>query len=144
MTRLLANTKITKLMDRDDRSDPEVQELRAKNIKVLSKRHLEAYLLDDSIIQALCVSTGHEDKYEECIKKKHEALQKCANQGKPTDDIKSARGEIYVSLKQVLGLRQCGNTADAFLRDTMAPLIKPHTEIYKQLEREIFGGETNA
>ena len=62
---------------------------------------------------------------------------------KPDDDIKSARGEIYNGLKQVLGLTQCGNSADSFLRDTMAPLITPDTEIYKQLEQEIFGEQNS-
>ena len=53
--------------------------------------------------------------------------------------MKSARGDIYTSLKKILGLTQCGNRPDPFLRDTMAPLITPDMEIYKQLERDIFG-----
>jgi hypothetical protein len=81
--------------------------------------------------------------YDECIKKKNDAMQNSILQKKPDDDIKSARGEIYNGLKQVLGLTQCGNNADSFLRDTMAPLITPDTEIYKQLEQEIFGEQNS-
>lgn len=57
----------------------------------------------------------------------------------PIDDIKSASGMIYTYLKQILSLAKCGNTKDAFLRDTMAPLITSETQIYKDLEKEIFG-----
>lgn len=41
------NSKIVRLIDRDDRSAQEIQDLRSRGIKVLSLRHIEAYLLDD-------------------------------------------------------------------------------------------------
>ena len=73
------------------------------------------------------------------VKSKQEALNHGVAQGKALDDVKSARGEIYSSLKRILSLTRCGNTADAFLRDTMAPLITPDTSIYRKLEDDIFG-----
>lgn len=138
MSKLLGNTEVIKIVDRDERSNTEVAELLQKGIKTLSKRHLESYLLDDTIIEKLCISKGQPGKYNECLMKKSAALTNVVSQGKPQDDIKSARGEIYVALKQTLCLSQCGNNADAFLRDTMAPLITPDTGIYKLLENEIF------
>lgn len=138
MTKLLASTKVIKIVDRDDRSDQEVEELEKKGIKTLSGRHLETYLLDDSVIKKLCQVNNKDDKYEECIIRKKEAIDRIVSQGKPADDIKSARGEIYLALKQILGLSRCGNTADSFLRDTMAPLITAEMDIYKKLESEIF------
>ena len=36
-----------------------------------------------------------------------------------------------------MSLAQCGNTADAFIRNNLAPLITPDTEIYKVLEVDI-------
>lgn len=135
---LLSKTKIIKLVDRDDRTDSEVEDLLKKNIKVLSKRHLESYLLDDSIIKKLCIKNNMEDKIEECLSKKQDAIQRLRSQGKPLDDIKSARGEIYNSLKRILNLIRTGSNADYFIRDTMAPLVTPDTEIYKMLERDIF------
>jgi predicted ATPase len=139
MSKLLGNTEVIKIVDRDERSNTEVAELLQKGIKTLSKRHLESYLLDDSIIEKLCISKGQLGNYNQCLIKKNAALANVVSQGKPHDDIKSARGEIYNALKQTLGLSRCGNNADAFLRDTMAPLITPETGIYQQLENEIFG-----
>src|SRR5699024_4335173 len=55
---LLKGTKVIKIVDRDDRSDIEVSELMAKGIRVLKKRNIESYLLDDSVIKKLCESVG--------------------------------------------------------------------------------------
>lgn len=141
---LLKNIKIIKLIDRDDSSEEERLELQEENVRVLSKRHLEAYLLDNSIIKRLCEKGGKPQKYEKCLEKKRAALNTISSQGKPIDDIKSAKGLIYNDLKKILCLQQCGNTADTFLTYTMAPLITPDTEIYKQLERDIFGAPQTA
>jgi predicted ATPase len=145
LTRLLNNTEIIKVVDRDDRSKTEIAELNVKGIRVLSRRNLESYLLDDSIISLLCNMCGVPEKSDECLAAKQTAINNSIKQNHAPDDIKSARGEIYNAIKRILGLTQCGNNADAFIRDTMAPLIKPETEIYKQLEREIFrnGNQTN-
>ena len=136
---LLKETKIIKVIDRDDRSNQEVDELKSNRISVLSKRNLESYLLDDSVIEKLCISVGKSDKVDECLQKKQEALSSSIKRENAPDDLKSARGDIYTSLKKILGLTQCGNRPDPFLRDTMAPLITPDMEVYKQLERDIFG-----
>lgn len=136
---LLKETKIIKVIDRDDRSNQEVDELKSNRISVLSKRNLESYLLDDSVIEKLCISVGKSDKIDECLQKKQEALSSSIKRENAPDDLKSARGDIYTSLKKILGLTQCGNRPDPFLSDTMAPLITPDMEIYKQLERDIFG-----
>lgn len=139
MTILLSSTTVIKVVDRDDRSEQEIAELLQKGIRTLSKRHLEAYLLDDSVIKKLCDIKGAPEKYEECLQKKREAIEHSIARKNPSDDIKSAQGEIFNSLKEILNLTRCGNTADSFLRDTMAPLITPDTEIYKQLEKDVFG-----
>lgn len=140
MSVLLGNSNIIKVVDRDDRSEQEVSDLLAKKIKTLSRRHLEAYLLDDEVIRKLCESLGKSDKFTECIDAKKAAIANSVSQGKPSNDIKSARGEIYLGLKRILCLEYCGNTADAFIRDTIAPLITPDMDVYKELENDIFGG----
>lgn len=136
---LLKNTHVIKIVDRDDRSEQEVSDLEANGIKVLKERNLESYLLDDSVIQKLCKSVGQPEKYNECIKVKEAALQASVSRKNAPDDYKSASGAIYNELKQRLQLTQCGNNADAFIRDTLAPLISPDMDVYKKLDAEIFG-----
>lgn len=136
---LLKDTKIIKIVDRDDRSPKEISDLGDKGIKVLKERNLESYVFDDKIIEKLCESVGKHDEYDECICEKKKALEASKNRGNAPDDYKSARGDIYNALKKRLALTKCGNNSDTFIRDTLAPLITPDTEVYKRLEKEIFG-----
>ena len=141
ITNLLKNVKIIKIIDRDDLSSNEVEELKNEGIKVLTKRNLESYLLDDEVIYQLCKKYGKIDNYNNCIEIKNEEIQKSIARNNPLDDYKSARGSIYTRLKTELQLTQCGNNADAFIRDTLAPLITKDMEVYKLLKAEIFGPE---
>ncbi len=138
ISQVLKNSTIIKIVDRDDKSDEEVEEIKRKGIKVLTKRHIECYLLDDEIITKLCQTHGKEDKIDECLAAKVQAITDSVGRGNPKDDIKSASGKIYTELKRILSLNKCGNTKDAFFRDTIAPLITEETQVYKDLEKEIF------
>lgn len=136
---LLNGVKVIKLIDRDDRSEQEVEELSAKGIRVLSRRNLESYLLDDSVIKKLCESVGKSEEYDACIEAKRKALRTACEKNGAMDDYKYARGIMYVEIKKRLRLTRCGNNADTFIRDTLAPLISPGMEVYKSLEADIFG-----
>lgn len=139
VSNILKASNIIKLVDRDDKSDLEVAELLSKGIKTLVKRHIENYLLDDEIIKKLCIIHGQEDKIETCLTAKQDAIRdSIENRGHPSDDIKSASGKIVNELKKIISLTQCGNNTISFLRDTMTPLITEETEIYKDLEGQIF------
>lgn len=133
------NAVLIILVDRDDMSKEEVAEQKAKGVTVLSRRHIESYLMDDEIIQKLCENTGHADLVEVCKEIKKNAMDASLNRGNPTDDVKSATGEIIKGLKRTLSLSKCGNTNSSFLRDTITPLITSETEVYKQLKCDIFG-----
>lgn len=138
ISEVLKNSDIIKFVDRDDKSEAEVNELNAKGIKVLKRRHIECYLLDDEVIKKLCCIKNKENKIDECINAKKQAITNSVSRGNPSDDIKSASGEIYTELKKILSLTKCGNTKDAFLRDTIAPLVTNETQIFQELEKEIF------
>jgi len=128
-----------KIIDRDDRSEQEMQDLLNKEkVKSLTGRDIESYLLDDEIIRKLCTVNSKDDLIDECLQIKVDAITESQGKGNPSDDIKSASGIIYVNLKRKLGLTGCGNTKDAFLRDTIAPLVTPDTKTYGHLKREIF------
>lgn len=139
ISNVLSNSKKIKLVDRDARTTEEVEELKQKGIKVLSKRHIESYLLDDEILQLLCKKEGKSDKYQEIVDIKKQKLASSISRGNAADDIKSASGEIFVEIKRILQLNRGGNTKDAFYRDILAPLITPETNVYQELKNEIFG-----
>ncbi len=136
--RLFRTMNIIRVVDRDDKSPQEITALTTNGIRVLSKRHLESYLLDDEIIKKLCQVYKHEDLLAEALKIKRDAINNSVGRGKSVDDIKSASGEIMNGLKRLLSLTGCGNNTEAFLRDTMTHLITPDTEVYSQLKSDIF------
>lgn len=130
---------IIKLIDRDDRSLEEIEELKKQSITVLSLRELESYLLEDEIIKKLCLVCDKTEKYGEIVAIKAEALRQSITRGNPTDDLKSATGLFFTETKKALRLTKCGNDTVSFLRDTMVPLITQETNTYKQLRKDIFG-----
>lgn len=135
--KLLPNTKVIALVDRDDKSDDEVSDWEAEGNLVLSLRNLESYLFADDVIEALVIREGKADLLQQALAIKQEAISRSIARNNPSDDLKSAAGEIYVGLKKLLDLKRGGNNTDAFMRDTLAPLIKPPMRTYYDLQGAI-------
>jgi hypothetical protein len=139
MKGLVSGSKIVRLIDRDDRSPEEVAQRATQGIRVLSRRHLESYLFDDEVLTVLCDSLGKADKLQDVLSAKHAAIAESTGRGNPADDIKSASGPIYVKTKQILQIVSGGNDPKAFMRDTLAPLLRPGMKSYSALRTDIFG-----
>ena len=139
LTQLAPAVQIWKVFDLDDRHVDEVAKLKLEGIQVLERRDIESYLWDDEVIQALCDQKVQASKAEIITKEKERLLAQLAQQGKPSDDIKSITGELYNFCKRELTLVQCGNDAEAFACLTLAPLIQPGLAVYEELERIVLG-----
>ena len=134
----ISKTKVYKMIDRDDLSDGEIKQYEQQdNIIILSKRHLESYLLDDEIIKLFCSSkNANNEIVNDILNTKEKILQEShTNCEKPLDDLKSSKGKIYNMIKEKLPLTQHGSNADAFMKEYLAPLINDNTQIYKDLEQ---------
>jgi len=132
------NTQVMALIDRDDRTDKDVDQLRSEGVRVLSLRQLEAYLYDDEILTTLCIVEGKAELVAQVLEAKRAALATISAQGKPSDDLKSARGIIFNDLKRILDLRGRGNDADSFALQNLVPLIVEGAQTYERLRRDIF------
>jgi predicted ATPase len=135
--RILPTARILALADRDDKSATEVAEWEARGDLVLPERNLEAYLFADDVIEALATREGKQDLLPGALKIRDEAIASSVARGNRPDDLKSAAGETYNKLKQLLTLQQPGNNCDAFMRDTLAPLIGPGMRTYENLKMAI-------
>ena len=129
---LASGVDVVGLIDGDDNSLQQIEEFRQKNVRVLSYRNLETCLFDDEVLRLLASSTGNDDKANELITKKNEIVS--ANSEAVPDDLKPASGEIYNACKSMLRLAKTGNNSRAFMRDTLAPLVKPGTTVYKKTQ----------
>ncbi len=139
---LIDGLEVVRLIDRDDRTEGKIAELRCDGIRVLSKRNLESYLFDDEVLRAFAESVGKADKAQELLTRKESI--RTARTGNAQDDLKPASGQIYVACKEILGLTQHGNTTEEFMQETLAPLIKPGLSVYDELKRDIFGVQTDS
>ncbi len=137
---LAKGVNVFRVVDRDDRNEEEILDFAQKGIRVLSRRHIESYLFDDEILILLCQNTGKLNLTREIFDAKKEAIENSIQQrNNPQDDIKSASGEIYNSIKRILHLNQCGNNTEAFCKQILAPLVTTNTQVYKDLKKDIFG-----
>lgn len=134
---VLKGSKVISLVDIDDRSPAELADLQVKQIFSIGRRNLECYMFDDEVLEALLKREKKESLIEEVKKLKAKEIEDSVARGNPPDDIKSAAGGIYVALKKLLQLTSCGNTSDAFMRDTLASLITPSMKIYGEMEAAI-------
>jgi hypothetical protein len=137
LTRILPTAKVLALCDRDDKSPDEVTEWEQKGNLALPERNLESYLFADDVIEALVSREGKQELLEDAKAVKAAALASSIGRGHASDDLKSAGGDIYTGLKQLLGLQRPGNNTDAFMRDTLSPLIVPGMGTYEKLKAAV-------
>ena len=138
---LAPGTSVERLIDRDGRTSQEVAEIVASGTRVLGRRHLESYLLDDDVLEALCALRGLAEKWPELQTAKQEALANstAAPRSNPSDDWKSCSGDVFNAARRILNLTTAGNSKDTFMRDTLAPLIRPGTPVYAELRSDVLG-----
>jgi len=135
---VISGTKVIRLIDRDDHSPQEIQSLIKDGVRVLGRRNLESYLLDDEVLKLLCQKVGQPEKISDVLTAKAKAIDESVARGNPNDDLKRASGSLYNEIKKILKLTRSGNTTAAFLRDILAPLITEQTKIYAELRKDIF------
>lgn len=131
---IVPSAKVVSLADRDDKSLQEVQRSEREGTFVLPERNIESFLYADDVLAKLIPAAQQQALLPQVLQVKSDKLNASVQRGNPADDLKSAAGEIYVELKRLLGLQRCGNTADAFMRDTLAPLVTPELDTYKKLK----------
>lgn len=135
---LAPNTRVIRIIDKDDRSEEEIRELNSKGIKVLGRRHIESYILDDEILEKWCKESGKPECVEKVLSIKKQALEDSLARKNAVDDIKSASNDIVTKIKKLLAITGCGNSGEAIMRDTLTLLITPETNVFKEMESIIF------
>lgn len=138
ISKISKSAKVIRVIDRDDRSDDEIKDAEADGIKVLDRRQIECYLLDDEVLEKWCRTVGKESEISNALKIKEECVAASVNRRNPIDDLKSAANDICGKVKKLLGATACGNNGESIMRDTLAPLITSDMKIYKQLKKCIF------
>ena len=99
--------------------------------------NLESYLVADDVINALVIEVGKPELIEQALEIKRTAISASVARGNRNDDLKSAAGDMFNSLRPLLELERPGGDTDAFMRVTLAPLIVPGMNTYEKLKSQI-------
>jgi hypothetical protein len=134
---VIEGAEIERVVDRDDRTPEQIAELETAGVRVLSRRSLESYLLDDEVLIKFCEVNGMPERIDEVLQIKQNAIAASVERNNPIDDLKRASGDTYNGIRQALNLLQAGNNADAFMRDILAPLIEPGMQTYDDLVADL-------
>lgn len=134
----IKGTSVLRLIDGDNHSTSEREAFTKQGVRVLTRRHIESYLFDDEIIQALCVSLGRESEIKNIMQMKADAIQSSvSNRGNQPDDVKKWCSQYRSDITKTFDLK--GQSDQGFMLDVLAPLVTNETRIYKELKADIFG-----
>lgn len=135
---IATGTTLIRLVDRDLLNDDEVAAYQARSVRVLSRRNIEAYLLDDDVLTALCVKYEDPGKAASIISLRESLLVESVGRGNDPDDYKKIAGALYHTVRKELGIVAGGSNWPAFAASTLAPLVVQGMQVYDDLKRDIF------
>lgn len=135
---LAPGVDIMRLIDRDDRTVDEIQALQARGVRVLSRRTIESYLLDDRVLQKLCESFGQPELAPQLLQAKADAVQNSINNGGMPDDLKRAAGDIFNTARRLFYPHKIGSDNRVFMKGCCAPLVPQLPDLYRELRSDVF------
>ena len=121
---VIQRAEIFVVRDRDDLLDRKRDEFIKRGIRVLNRRNIEDYLVDNEVLEKLADEKDLGD----------EQLQVLKNMD--GTDAKARAGQIYQKVKEYVG--SVGDTKEEFLSDVIAPLLSEEMAVYRELEKDIF------
>ncbi|NOV99393.1 AAA family ATPase [Isoptericola chiayiensis] len=136
---IASGTELVRLVDRDLLSEEEVAEYNAAGVRVLGRRNIESYLMDDEVLVALCNEYGAIDRSETLIQRRDALMSDSIAKGNDRDDFKKIAGLFYTDIRRDLGISGGGSNWNAFATGTLASLLQPGMGVYSELKQSIFG-----
>ena len=123
---VIQKAEIFVVRDRDGLLDEKRDELIQEGIRVLNRRRIEDYLIDDEVLKRF----ANENGLDAC------QLQELKDIN--GDNTKARSGQIYQKISKGYGLI-VGDDREEFLSDVLAPLFSEDMAVYQELEKDIFG-----
>ena len=135
--KIAKGAKVIGVVDGDNATCGDIERNAKAGVRTLSEKTIESYLLDNEVLTKLCERYGESDKVNDLLAAKQDALD---SRGlKVPDNLKPIAQHIHGVAQTILKSVRLGNSKESFMRDILAPLIKPGMTVYKQLHDDIFG-----
>lgn len=135
---IVQGSSVHRLIDRDDNGTEEIAEFNRKGVTILRRRNLEAYLWDDEVLRALCMSRSDDLALADILANKATELQNSADRGNASNDLKSAAPNMFAFIKRRLRIVGEANDHRAFERNILSKLFKADMAVYQDLKSSIF------
>ena len=139
--KIAKSAKVIGIVDRDKATGGEIERDAEKGIRTLSLKSIESYLLDDEVLTKLYEKHGKQNKIQDLLTAKTDALNNRTSGGKSKspDDLKPIAQDIHVAAQGIIDSVPLGNNKDSFMKDILAKLIQPDMAVYEELYKDIFG-----
>ena len=135
--KIAKNAKVIGIIDGDTATSGDRKRGAEEGIRILSRKTIESYLLDDEVLKKLCEDHGKSDKISDLLAAKKKALDKHGL--KPTDKLKLIVQDIHGAAQNILKSVNLGINQKSFMMDILAPCIQPGMNVYEELHKDIFG-----
>ena len=135
--KIAKNAKVVGIIDGDTATSGDRKRYAKDGIRILSRKTIESYLLDDEVLKKLCEDYGKSHKVSDLLAAKQDALDK--HNLKSDDNLKAIVQPIYVSVQKLLGPGKLGIDQKSFMMDILAPRIQLGMNVYEELHKDIFG-----
>ena len=126
---IIEKVEVYGVVDKDTSTEKQILRKSKKGIWVLSRKMLESYLIDNEIIIKFCNNNKIQNKISDLIKLKQNLIEENTNP-------KGIVSKVWEKLKNENF--PVGDDIETFKIDCLVPLITPDTNIYKELEKDIF------
>ena len=126
LQKVIKKAEIFTVRDRDELLDEKRDELIAKGKRVLTRRTIEDYLIDNEVLE----------KFADEKNLTEDQLQELKNINGNNVKAKARSGQIYQKVRGY-GLI-VGDTKEEFLSAVMAPLLSEEMTTYQELEKDVF------
>ena len=135
--KMAKNAMVIGIIDEDKATSGDRERSKEEGIRILSRKSIESYLLDDEVLKKLCEDHGESDKISDLLAAKNKAL---VDKGlKPTDNLKPIVRDIHGAAQNILKSVNLGINRNSFMMDILATRIQPGMDVYEELHDAIFG-----
>ena len=137
LQKIAKSAMVIGIVDQDNATLQEVERMKEKGIRTLSRRTIESFLLDDEVLSKWCEECGEPDKVNDLLAAKQEALDKYNL--KSDDNLKAIVQTVHGAAQRALKSVRLGDSKESFMMDILASHIQPGMAVYEQLHEDIFG-----
>ena len=123
---IIQKAEIFVLRDRDKLGDVKRQELIEQGTRVLNRKKIEDYLIDNEVLDYFAAEYNLNECQLQTVKEIKE------------DDSKAKSGKIYQMISNSFNMT-VGDDREEFLSDILAPMLNEGMKTFRELEDDIFG-----